>query len=379
MAYQFQSVASVSGDLVRELGFNYAQIGTLIGLYMLPGIFIALPGGVLGQRFGDKRVVLLGLLIMTVGGVISGLSTTYAGIAAGRVLTGVGGVLINVLMTKMVADWFGGREIATSMAVLVTSWPLGLALGLLTFPIVSEAHSWGGVMIVAAAVCLLSLVLIAAVYRPPQGAALSDVGKFEFKLSGSELSLLLAASIIWMTYNVSFVLLISFAPGLFEAAGKSAVDAAWLVSLAGWAMIVTSPLCGMFADRFGRQTLIMASVFVVVGAALVAMSFATNPMSGFLTVAIVMGLLAGLIMALPAGALTPANRATGMGLFFTVYYVGMAFLPSVAGWTRDAMASAGAPIIFAAGIMAVSLLALMGFRKIWTLRAAKKEKCTHTV
>jgi len=52
MAMQFQSIPPISTLLVEELGFNFTQIGLLIGIWMLPGFFIALPGGLLGQRFG---------------------------------------------------------------------------------------------------------------------------------------------------------------------------------------------------------------------------------------------------------------------------------------------------------------------------------------
>ena len=38
MGYQFQSIASISSHLVSELGFSYAEIGTLIGFFLLPGI-----------------------------------------------------------------------------------------------------------------------------------------------------------------------------------------------------------------------------------------------------------------------------------------------------------------------------------------------------
>ena len=41
MRYQFQSVASVSTHLVADLGLSYTQVGTLIGFFLLPGIFIA--------------------------------------------------------------------------------------------------------------------------------------------------------------------------------------------------------------------------------------------------------------------------------------------------------------------------------------------------
>ncbi len=60
IGYQYQSVAAVSPFLMADLGIDYGQFGTLLGLYFLPGIVLALPGGLLGRRFGDKRVVVAG-------------------------------------------------------------------------------------------------------------------------------------------------------------------------------------------------------------------------------------------------------------------------------------------------------------------------------
>src|SRR5882724_12715853 len=54
MALQFQTVASTAPFLIDALAIDFAALGILIGLYMLPGIVIALPGGMLGQRFGAK-------------------------------------------------------------------------------------------------------------------------------------------------------------------------------------------------------------------------------------------------------------------------------------------------------------------------------------
>src|SRR3712207_8004456 len=45
-------------------GLGYAEVGSLIGLYFLPGVALALPGGLLGRRFGDTRVVAFGLALM---------------------------------------------------------------------------------------------------------------------------------------------------------------------------------------------------------------------------------------------------------------------------------------------------------------------------
>jgi hypothetical protein len=54
MGYQFQSLAAVSPLLIDEFGLGYADVGFLIGLYFLPGMALAMPGGLLGQRFGEN-------------------------------------------------------------------------------------------------------------------------------------------------------------------------------------------------------------------------------------------------------------------------------------------------------------------------------------
>jgi MFS family permease len=82
MGFQFQTVGSLGPILVDSLGLEYTVVGTLIGLYLLPGVFVALPGGVLGERFGAKRVVTAGLAMMVVGGAIMGTSAWLPALAS---------------------------------------------------------------------------------------------------------------------------------------------------------------------------------------------------------------------------------------------------------------------------------------------------------
>jgi MFS family permease len=83
MGFQFQTVASAGPFLLDALAVDFTALGALIGLYMLPGIFIALPGGLLGQRFGAKRMVRAGLGLMAIGGAVMGVSSSFASAAAG--------------------------------------------------------------------------------------------------------------------------------------------------------------------------------------------------------------------------------------------------------------------------------------------------------
>uniref|UniRef100_UPI0005707104 MFS transporter n=1 Tax=Bradyrhizobium elkanii TaxID=29448 RepID=UPI0005707104 len=68
IAFQFQSVAAIAPQLSQSLGASLADLGVLIGLYFAPGALLALPGGAIGRRYGDKVVVVAGLLMMLAGG-----------------------------------------------------------------------------------------------------------------------------------------------------------------------------------------------------------------------------------------------------------------------------------------------------------------------
>ncbi|HEX7215887.1 MAG TPA: MFS transporter, partial [Methylomirabilota bacterium] len=108
LGFQFQSIAALTPFLVAGFDLSYAQVGLLMGLFMLPGVVLALPGGLLGQRFGSLRVAVAGLALLIVGGMIVSYSGGFDSAAIGRALGGAGGVLVNIMLARMVADWFRG-------------------------------------------------------------------------------------------------------------------------------------------------------------------------------------------------------------------------------------------------------------------------------
>ena len=70
MAVQFQAVAPIAPLLVAKLGLSYTQIGTLIGVSTFSGVFLSIPSGLLGRRFGDKPVVLAALALLAGGAML---------------------------------------------------------------------------------------------------------------------------------------------------------------------------------------------------------------------------------------------------------------------------------------------------------------------
>jgi MFS family permease len=362
MGFQFQSIASVSGDLVREMGFSYAEIGTLIGLYMLPGIVVALPGGALMAKFGDKSLAVFGLALMVTGDALAAAVATPDMLFIGRTISGAGGVVFNVVVTKMVSDWFAGREIVTAMALTAATWPLGVALGLMGHGALAAAAGWPSVLAATAGFAAIALILVASRYRTPLRASAAGSTAIRYRLPGREFVLVTLAGLMWTFLNVGLTHYFSFAPGLLVALGRDTQDAAHMVSLGLWMSLIAIPLGGYLTERFNRPNAAILIFCLTSAMSMFLMPFWTVTVALCLLIGIGIGPPAGVIMAFPAEVLRPENRAAGLGVFFTWYYAGMAAGPPIAGLGRDLTASAATPVLIGGVFFATGALILVPFR-----------------
>ena len=368
MGFQFQSVATLSYSLVAQFGVTYTQLGLLISCYLLPGIVVAYPGGTLGKRFGDKQIAILGLTLMVVGGLLDGTSMNYATFFGGRLIAGIGAVLLNVLLLKMATDWFVGREIGTALALLVTSWPVGIGIALIVLPWIAITFSVPSAFLSTAVAAAVVLVLVAAIYRPPAMAATVPEGGSSFRLSWREKGLVSLAGAVWALFNVGCIIVLSFTPSLLSTQGITARDAGVATSFASWTLISTMVLGGVLLDRIGYATALMTTSFAVLGLSMMLLPSAPS-FALIAFVGVVAGLPCGAMLVLPTEVLRPQSRAAGMGIFYTWYYLGMTLLTPAAGLARDLSGNPGAPLIFA-GSLEITAIAVLGiFRMLqhrWT-------------
>ena len=362
MAFQFQSVAAVAPLLANEFGVSIADIGVLIGLYFAPGVALALPGGAIGQRFGDKATVLGALLLMLAGSVAMALAASWSIQIAGRLVAGVGGVVLSVQLTKMLTDWFAGKEIATAMAIFVNSWPAGIAISLLLMPVIGTAYGVGAVHLSVAAFSAFAIVLLAIAYRPPADAAVASATSL--RLDRKAAIAVIAAGLIWGLFNVGFAVIFSFGPSLLVERGWSIAAAGSAISIVLWLAVISVPLGGFVSDRMKRPELVMVAGWIV--SAMLMMLFPRS--NAVILIVIALGLVggqpAGPIMSLPTRVLRPETRAIGMGLFFTMFYGCMMLGPVVGGACAKWAGSAAAAFDFGAAMILVCPLILWGFNRI---------------
>ncbi|MEM0991006.1 MAG: MFS transporter [Pseudomonadota bacterium] len=365
MGFQFQAIGALSLVVMEAYGVALADIGLIVGLYLAPGVILALPGGSLGARLGDKQVVMIGLALMLGGAIWAVLATGWEVQIAARIVAGIGGVLLNVIMSKMVTDWFAGREIATSMAIFVNSWPVGIAIALGVLPWVAASGGLGGALILVSVLAGLGLLAIAMVYTDAPGAGAP--GQIQNAAPrGAVRGAVLMAGLVWGTYNGALGMIFSFGPVLLTERGWSLAEASGASSLVLWVDALSIPLGGVLADRLGQRDAIILLACLGMGALMAWVPYADDELIWPLLA--VLGFIAGLppgpIMSLPSLVLRPENRAVGMGYFYSVFYACVVAAPFFAGWVADLAGSATATFQTGAALLVVSCLSLAVFHRI---------------
>ena len=364
MSFQFQSVGAVAPLLQSEFHSSLADIGLLIGLYFTPGVALALPGGAIGQKFGDRATVLAALVLMLAGGLATIFSDVWAGQIAGRLIGGAGGVLLTVQATKMVADWFAGKEISTAMAAYVVSWPAGIALSLLTLPAIGTAYGVRAVQYGVLIMIVLCAALFIPTYRSPESPVAASAVPASARPDRRAIAAVIMAGLIWGVFNVGFATIFSFGPSMLAERGWSIAAAGSIISIVLWISVVAVPGGGILADRSGRPQTVL--VTAAIGGALLMLAFPRG--ETVLPTAIALGLIAALpagpIMSLPARVLAPATRSIGMGIFYTMYYASMMLGPVAGGAVAKWAGNAAAAFDFGAAMMLVSPLLLWVFNRI---------------
>ena len=355
MSFQFQIVGAVGPGLERIYGVGLAETGFAIGLYFLPGIVIAYPGARIGGWLGNARVVSVSLVFMAFGAAIMAVAETWDAFLAGQALAGIGGVTLNILMTKMVADWFSGREINTAMAIFINSWPLGIALSLVLMPLILAEFGISAGFWAVSVASLVFAVLTFVLYRAPDAASGAHVAR---ALGRGDVAVAVLSGGVWGLFNAGLAVVFSFGTAYLVAGGATLDSAARTTSLVLWVTAILSPVGGLLADRVAQPYRLIAAGLVGMAVCIPLVPVVSGHWLVFVAIGVCTGAIAGAIMALPAIALSPAVRTNGMGLFFVMYYACFVSAPPLGGAVAEALGRLDSAF-WLGGVFEVAALAML--------------------
>jgi predicted MFS family arabinose efflux permease len=359
--YQFQTVATLGPDLVSLFHLSYAELGTLIGSFMMSGAFAALPLGLLARRFGDRLILAGGLALMVVGALIAAWGGGPDGIVFGRVVSGLGAVAMVVLQGKIIADWFTGRQFMMAISVSVCSYPIGVGLAQLVLPPLAARYGWPSGFLSGGAMLAIALVLFVASYRPSPHL---QPPPRAFRLpSGRECLLLAIAGLTWTAYTAGYAGYTSYVPSLMDVRGESLALTGLVMAIATWGNVPATMSGAGLAARFGGlRILIIGTAALVIGQA--GTAWTDMPVFWAVIVGVLGSIHPGVIMAVGTLSARPENRAVGMGIFYALYYAGGSVGPTICGWAADMQGGPGGALLAAAAISALALPLFLLHRKL---------------
>jgi MFS family permease len=370
--------APLLGPVMAEFGLSHAEGGFLFSVFFYGYVLMQVPAGFLGDRFGQKRILVTGILLVAVSALATGLASTLAVLALARLLTGLAQGMYFANDRPIIAAATPPDRLAVGQGISFSGLGLGLALGVLLGGALGEIMPWRQVFLVLAGLPLLSATLIGRFVpdrgdlwgegsgaRAPGGAAAAV-----FRLRDLWLLGVAGISPIWTQWLVA-----AWGPALFaeigvRELGRSAVYASVMGLAAPPGLLAVGALSDRLRRRRGTPRRTVVAGAIAVTAVLVACMGWIVQLRG------PVWLLAVVVFATSFsfwGTWAPAYALTaelvprrGMGIAFgilnSVAFVASLVAPYVTGWIKDWSGSFAGGCYLAAliGVVAVPVALAVG-------------------
>jgi sugar phosphate permease len=247
------------GVIAKELMQAFDATGTLIGLlsstyfYAYAGFMI--PGGVLIDAYGVRRVVGAGGAVMGVGTVAMAAASTTWVLFAGRFLVGLGATVTFVAVLKVASLWFPPSRFGTLAAVSATVGILGSLVATAPLAWLTAAAGWRGAFLIVGAVTLTMAAVCTWLVRDRPAGATDAPGTGLGAVMRGMVEVLRNPHTwppfltFFFLYSAMGNLMLWAVPFMRDVYGLSTTAAAAQASAMSLALLVSSPLTGWLSDR----------------------------------------------------------------------------------------------------------------------------------
>jgi MFS transporter, NNP family, nitrate/nitrite transporter len=241
---------------------SYTQVGTFTGVYGLVALVMSVPAGLLAKRFGEKRVLLLGLGLAALGLAAVGCAMDYLQGLAARTMWIFGYRLAFICVMTAVAVTVPSNQRGKAMGLLGALTALATIIGSGFSARMEAAFGWRLTMVGFAAFALCGAVCFGYFYHSGFVATSRDDsgGTGSAKLFSA-----FKVPVVWVIPLLGLANAGGFAATFFVPSvvrtvfHADAAQASLIISAAYTLAIVCNPICGWLADRFDRW-LVMAGI-----------------------------------------------------------------------------------------------------------------------
>lgn len=325
-------VGPVLTDICNDLNITTAQSGLLVSIFVLSGIFLSIPMGVLTAKYGTFKTGLFSLICLVVGAAMGAVSTGYGMMMVSRFLEGIGLMFLLCIGPPAVGKTATDTNRGTLMGIVMCFMSFGQIIALNIAPAVGWRTFWWISAAIAGVGLVLWIIYIRDIDADEQPAEAAEVSVE----ANSSVSDVLKNGSVWMialtflAFMLAHMGAFNFLPTyLTEVGGLSATKAGSLVSLASAIGIPVGIFGGWLADKWGSRKKPLALTMIFLGVLLFAMPLFTA--KTYVVALVLYGFFAmaeaGLCMTSISEVVPPSQGASATGVVNTGQWIG-AFLGS---------------------------------------------------
>lgn len=343
--YIYDSISPLADLLVKQLKFTDADIGLLQGIYSVPNVIMVLIGGIIIDKIGTRISTFLFTLLCFTGAAITASFNDLTMMAIGRLIFGLGAESMIVAITTVIGRWFKGKQLSFAFGLNLTLARLGSFAALnsptwarafyteFKFPLMIAV----GAGIIAAVMIIVYWIMDVYAEKNYSLRPVSKQDEIKFKEVFSFSKSYWFVVLLCVTFYSGIFPFQTFAVKFFmETHGTSREFGGFLSSLLTLSAMILTPLFGLFADYFGKRSLLMMIGSLVLIPVYLLMAY--TKVNLFIPMAL-MGLAFSLIPAVmwPSVAIIvdEAKLGTAYGLMTMIQNIGLASFNFIIGFAND--------------------------------------------
>jgi len=343
--YIYDSISPLADLLSKQLGFSDSDIGLLNGIYSLPNIFLVLIGGIIIDRLGTRKSILIFAILCLIGAAFTAFQGDLTTMATGRLIFGLGAESLIVAVTTILARWFKGKELSFAFGINLTIARLGSFAALNSPTWAKDLYSnWQYpllIALIAGIISVVSVIIYIGLDRKAEKKytlrAAGETDKiifrdiFKFNRSFWYITLLCvtfySAVFPFQTFAVKFFI---------EAHGVTREFGGFLSSLLTFFAMVFTPLFGLLADKKGKRALLMmVGSLLLIPVFLMLVYTKINLIVPMAIMGISFSLVPAVMWPSVAYIIEESRLGTAYGLMTMIQNIGLAGFNFLIGWVND--------------------------------------------
>jgi MFS family permease len=259
------SITPAFPTISGELGLSSQQVGLLLTVFTIPGVFLAPVLGFLSDRFGRKRIIIPALLLFGAAGTACGFMESFPVLLVLRFFQGVGAASLISLSVTLLGDMYRGLEREAAVGYNASA----LSIGTASYPIIGGAFAaigWQYPFFLSAVAFPIALLVATSLDTPRPNSSGTVLSRIRAVLTNAWRNGIATLSVVAI---LAFVLLygayLAYMPFLLEGRfGLPAPLIGAIMSSMSIATAVTSSRHGAVAARLnGRSIMTIAFGFYI--------------------------------------------------------------------------------------------------------------------